>query len=88
MSDLSEFLREARSEVESAQFERDAAAGRMSEAEYGSRIRLVGCPDAPLAVYVAFRTVEGWVEYAANASSAPPLIQDFPPAGTMACEGQ
>lgn len=63
MSDLNDFLREARIESEEAQFERKAAVGIIPEAEYARRIRLVGRPESPLVVRVGFRSADGWEKY-------------------------
>lgn len=60
MSDFSEFLKAAKGEVSAAQFERDVAAGLISDLENGRRLRLVGNPAAPLGVHVGFKTVEAW----------------------------
>lgn len=62
-SELHDFLREAHSESEDAQFERDAAAGLIPEAEYARKIRLVGRPESPLVVRRGFRSEDGWEQY-------------------------
>ena len=65
-SELHDFLRDARGESEEAQFERDAAAGLIPEAEYARRIRLVGRPESPLVVRRGFRSADGWEKYFAG----------------------
>jgi len=66
MSDLNEFLQEAHFEAKEAQFERDAAAGLIPEAEYARKIQLVGRPESPLVVRVGFRSADGWEKYFAE----------------------
>jgi hypothetical protein len=77
MSDLNEFLREARHEVSMKKFEEDAEAGLISDYEYGSRLRLVGNPAKPLAVCVGFRTHEGWRRFCETMPTEPPEIREF-----------
>lgn len=79
MSDLNDFLREARNESEEAQFERDAAAGLIPEAEYARKIRLVGRPESPLVVRVGFRSAAGWEKFFGGykAESALPMAPDL-----------
>lgn len=76
MSDLNDFLKAAKGEVTAAQFERDVAAGLISEVEYGSRLRFVGNPEAPLAVQVGFKTIEAWEVYCAMMPTEPPVIHE------------
>jgi hypothetical protein len=74
MSDFSDFLREAKAEVSAAKFEHDVEAGLISDLEYGSRLRLVGNPKAPLASNNGFKTVEAW---RADCSSMPTELPVF-----------
>jgi hypothetical protein len=77
MSDFNEFLKAAKAEVSAAQFDRDVVAGKISDLENGRRLRLVGNPDAPLAVHVGFKTVEAWRAACAMMPKGPPVIHDL-----------
>ena len=77
MSDLNEFLKAAKGEVSAAQFERDVAAGLISDLENGRRLRLVGNPNAPLAVHVGFRTVAAWQADCALMPTELPVFLEF-----------
>jgi hypothetical protein len=74
MSDFSDFLREAKAEVSEAKLEHDMAAGLISDLEYGSRLRLVGNQNAPLAVSNGFKTYEAWRAYCSMMPKGPPVI--------------
>ncbi len=76
MSDLNEFLKAAKGEVSAAQFERDVAAGLISDLENGRRLRLVGNPAAPMGVHVGFKTVEAWRADCALMPTEPPVIHE------------
>ena len=77
MSDLNEFLKAAKGEVSAAQFERDVAAGLISDIEYGSRLRLVGDPARPLAVSNGFKTYEAWRTYCSMMPTEPPEFREL-----------
>lgn len=77
MSDLREFLEEAKVEVDSNQFDLDVAAGRIPEAEIANRVRFVGQPESPLVVHFGFRTMAAW---AAHYSGLAPCISEPLPA--------
>jgi hypothetical protein len=77
MSDFDEFLKAAKGEVSAAQFERDVAAGLVSDIEFGSRLRLVGNPARPLAVSNGFKTYEAWRAYCELMPKSPPVFREF-----------
>jgi hypothetical protein len=77
MSDLRDFLDEAKAEVDSNQFDLDVAAGRIPEAEIANRVRFVGQPESPLVVHFGFRTMAAW---AAHYSELAPCISEPLPA--------
>ena len=77
MSDLNEFLREAKTEVSAAKFERDVEAGLISDFENGCRLQLVGNPTAPLGVHVGFKTLEGWQEFCEMMPTELPEIREL-----------
>lgn len=76
MSDLGEFLREAKAKVSAAKFERDVEAGLITDLENGRRLRLVGNPNAPLAVHVGFQTVEAWQAFCSMMPTESPVIHE------------
>jgi hypothetical protein len=77
MSDLNDFLREAKAEVSAAKFEHDVEAGLISDLENGRRLRLVGNPSTPLGVHVGFKSIAAWRADCALMPKGPPVIHDL-----------
>jgi hypothetical protein len=90
MSDLNEFLREAKAETEDQRFQLDYEAGLIPLEELIGRVRFVGNPRSPLAVPYHLSD-QDWIDHYANRRfdfDSKPEPPPLPGVGIDVCGGR